>query len=83
MKDGLIRLRFPITVAGEREDVARLRAILNARGYDAAPADIQAAWELHSDRDWAAGWMGFDHMPEYVVADALLGYLVPIDGEEA
>jgi hypothetical protein len=40
------------------EDVARLRAILNARGCDASDQDIQWAYGNWSEDAYAASWSG-------------------------
>lgn len=39
------------------EDVNRIRVILNNRGYDAHPLDIQSAWEEYSEDRYCASWI--------------------------
>jgi hypothetical protein len=44
-----------------REDAERLHRVLVAAGHDVSVEGAEVAWMLHSDEEWAAGWMG---MPE-------------------
>lgn len=55
----LTRLVWPVHV-GHSEDVAAIRAALNAMGYDASDADIEQAYSDYSEECWAAGWAGID-----------------------
>lgn len=38
------------------DDIARIKKILNDRGYDASDMDIQLAWEEYSDK-LCASWL--------------------------
>jgi len=53
------------------KDVARLRRILNDRGYDASDADIQQAYSSWSEATHCAGWLGVDGMSD----DALMAIM--------
>ena len=43
----------------ECPEIAEMKAALNRAGYDASEADIEWAWEEHSE-DWSAGWLVLD-----------------------
>jgi len=67
------QVRYPADVDG-------MRSILNAAGMDAAPIDIQWAWESFSEDEYFAVW--FTPNPENPklsqwIKEALLRYLVP------
>lgn len=62
-------------------DVKRLRAALRSKGYDACDEHIQWAWEQYSDDYWAAGWMMIGGLTDAVLAEKLLQYLEPVEGE--
>ena len=67
----------------EYPEIALLKSALNRAGYDASEADIQWAWEEHSE-DWAAGWLSLESCggPDGAVK-YLLEYLIvePSRGE--
>ena len=58
------------------EDVARLRAILNARGFDASDGDIATAYAAWSEDYYAAGWMSFFGCNDEDLFKAIREYLV-------
>ena len=56
----------------EYVEIGQLKAALNRAGYDASEADIQWAWEQHSD-DWAASWLAIESCGD---ADGAVKYLL-------
>jgi len=62
------------------DDIANLKKMLNAAGYEANALDIAWAWELHSS-DWCAGWLMVDYYSKRDVertVEYLLVYLEPV-----
>lgn len=73
----LIRLHQPPTTIRHPDDIARLRAILNAAGYDADDSAIQWAWSSYSQATWAAGWAGLDCASDLSLLAAMVCRLKP------
>ena len=58
-----------------KEDVSRIREILDARGYEAAEATMVKAWEKVSDNRLCMSWLPIDHMEDDLVFTAIMDYL--------
>lgn len=58
-----------------KEDVLRIRGILDTRGYEAAEATIVKAWEKVSDNRLCMSWLPLDHMYGDLVFKAIMDYL--------
>ena len=53
------------------EDINRFKMILNSRGWDADEFDIQEAYELFSEKEYSASWMGPDGFTDSEIFDIL------------
>jgi len=58
-----------------KEDVSRIREILDVHGYEAAEATIVKAWEKASDDRLCMSWLPTDHMKDDLVFTAIMDYL--------
>jgi plasmid rolling circle replication initiator protein Rep len=58
-----------------KEDVSRIREILDVHGYEAAEATIVKAWEKASDDRLCMSWLPTDHMTADLVFKAIMDYL--------
>lgn len=61
------------------DDVARIKKILNQRGYDAPDLDIHMAWKEYSD-GLCAGWIVLP-IDDFVVFDTVFSYLTELSDE--
>lgn len=66
----MTRLIFPvpIDVIEYPDDVRRMKATLNAAGYDASDIDIQRAWQAESE-SVCAGWLSIPDEDALLVSE--------------
>ena len=58
-----------------KEDVGRIRSVLNNSGYDACEATIVKAWEKASDDCLCMTWMHISAMTDELVLTTIMRYL--------
>lgn len=74
----MIRLTLKNPYAADcPDDVVRMRAILNAKGYDASPALIAAAYGRWSDENYGASWHRPSRADDAMLFNLLMTQLEP------
>lgn len=69
---------FPVSDL-EMNDLRRMKAVLNARGYDSTYHHIQLAYELYSEEYYSAMWYSINGLSDDWIFDALMRYMRPHD----
>ena len=79
----LVRLVYPRdeSYAEWRDDLDRMRKVLNERGYDASDRDLYDCWVDHSDT-YAASWLWIGNDDAYLFS-VLARHLSPVSEPDA
>jgi hypothetical protein len=59
------------------DDVARMKALLNAQGYDASDEDLDWAYRKHSRKHYFVNWAVTTGVPDGELFDNLMEWLEP------